>query len=284
MMTNWPVGLSTGCFFRKNILECLETIRGYGVSLIEVSSAPDHLDFHNLSYVREVAARTDYLGLEAFSFHAPLSHEIDISSSNKPCHEFSLGEILQAVDAAAIVGVQYFVIHPGPEDAVIPPSEERLRRLENVVESLDVVARRCAERGIACVLENKLPHLLFGNVRDILWILDSLDSPQVGVCLDTGHASLSGGLLQVVHSLAPQIWMMHVHDNNGHADDHYPPGDGRINWHALLNDLMQVHFHGTLMLELAGCSDSVITMTGALRGRSFLRRIARRIALERFAA
>ena len=281
-MTNWPVGISTGCFYRKNILECLEPIRSGGFSLIEVSSAPEHLDFHNHTIVREVAARVEYLGLEVFSFHAPLSNQIDISSSNPSCREFSLGEILHAVDAAAILGVHYFVIHPGPEDSVIPPNSERLKRLENVIETLGLVARRCAERGIGCVLENKLPHLLFGNVRDILWILDSLDNPQVGVCLDTGHASLSGGLHQIVHALAPQIWMVHAHDNNGHADDHYPPGDGRIDWNSLLTELMHIHFHGTLMLELAGCSDAVITMSGALRGRSFLRRIARRLALERF--
>ena len=42
-------------------------------------------------------------------------------------------EILVAVEAAAILGVHYFVIHPGPENADIPSREERLIRIENVV-------------------------------------------------------------------------------------------------------------------------------------------------------
>ena len=47
-MTSWPIGLSTGCFYHRNILDCLPLIRESGFSMIEVCSTPEHLNFHDL--------------------------------------------------------------------------------------------------------------------------------------------------------------------------------------------------------------------------------------------
>jgi sugar phosphate isomerase/epimerase len=278
-MTNWPISLSTGCFYQQSILDCLETIRASGFSMIEVCSSPAHLDYHDLGAVRAVAARIDQLGMEAYSFHAPFADRIDISSLDADRRQLALKEILQALEAAAALQVHYFVLHPGPEHANIPPNEERLRRMENVVATINCVARRCAELGIGCVLENKLPHLLFGNTSDILWILDAVDGVEVGACLDTGHAFLSGDLANMVRKLAGHLRVIHAHDNRGHSDDHLPPGDGKIDWPWLMRELVATGFHGVLVLELAGAPDMVATMANACRGRSFLRGIARRLAM-----
>jgi len=278
-MTNWPIGLSTGCFYQRNILDCLETIRASGFSMIEVCSAPAHLDYHNLAAVRTVAERIAQLGMEAYSFHAPFADWIDISALETDRRERALQEILRAVEAAAALQVHYLVIHPGPEHANIPPHEERLRRMENTVAILNRVARRCTELGIGCLLENKLPHLLFGNTSDILWILGALDGVEVGACLDTGHAYLSGDLPNLLRKLAGPLRMIHAHDNRGHFDDHLPPGDGTIDWPWLLGELVATGFHGALVLELAGAPDPAATMTNARRGRTFLRGLARRLAL-----
>ena len=280
-MTNWPIGLSTGCFYQQSILDCLEKIRANGFHMIEVCSSPAHLDYHDLAAVRAVTVRIADLGMEAYSFHAPFADWIDISAMDAGRRDLALQEILRAVEAAAVMQVQYLVIHPGPEHANIPPHEERLRRMENTVETLNRVALRCAELGIGCVLENKLPHLLFGNTSDILWILDALDGVEVGACLDTGHAYLSGDLPNLLRKLAPHLRMIHVHDNRGHFDDHLPPGDGTIDWSWLLREFMATGFQGAFVLEMAGSSNPDATMANARRGRTFLRGIARSLALAR---
>ena len=52
-----PIGLSTGAFWRANILDCLAPIREAGFRSIEVASAPSHLDFHDpcLLYTSDAA-------------------------------------------------------------------------------------------------------------------------------------------------------------------------------------------------------------------------------------
>jgi sugar phosphate isomerase/epimerase len=278
-MTNWPIGLSTGCFYRTPLVDCLETIRGSGFSMIEVVFSPPHLDYRNPQAVQEAAARIDALGLEAYSFHAPFADDIDISSLEPACREHALAEILRAVEAAASLGVHYFVIHPGPENGDIPSREERLLRIENVCSVLERVAARCGEVGIQCVLENKLPHLMFGQSADLLWILTCLKGNRVGACLDTGHAHLAGELYPLVYKMAPYLRLLHVHDNKGHGDDHLPPGDGRIDWTAVLKELAAVNFTGAFILELAGGGEPDVIMARARRARSYLRQRARRIAL-----
>ncbi|MEX1117612.1 MAG: sugar phosphate isomerase/epimerase [Terrimicrobiaceae bacterium] len=279
-MSEWAVGLSTGCFYRSNILECLELIRESGFSLIEVCSSPSHLDYHDLEAVRRSARRITDLGMTAYSFHAPFADHIDISSIDAGLREAALKEILCAVEAAAILQVSYLVIHPGPENAMTPPPHERFQRMENVVETLDRVARHCKNLGIGCVLENKLPHLLFGKTSDILWILDALNAIEVGACLDTGHAYLSSDIFNLLHKLANHLKMVHVHDNRGHFDDHLPPGDGAIDWRTLLRKLTEARFHGPLILEMAGAADANTTLANARRGRSYLRNVARQLTLS----
>lgn len=279
-MTSWPIGLSTGCFYHQSILECLPLIRESGFSMIEVCSSPEHLDFHDLNSVQRAAERINELGMEAYSLHAPFAPRIDIASSDDGQRAASVSEILKAAEAAAHLRVHYFVIHPGPENPAVVAPEEQLPRMKHVVESLNQVARRCRELGIMCVLENKLPHLLFGNTSDILWILDGVTTAEVGVCLDTGHAFLAGDLHKLIHKLSGHLRMIHAHDNTGANDSHFPPGNGRIDWKQLMGDLIGIRFRGALVLEMAGNTDPVVTMTNARRGRTFLRQVARELALQ----
>jgi sugar phosphate isomerase/epimerase len=279
-MTSWPIGLSTGCFYHRSILDCLALIRESGFSMIEVCSSPEHLDFRDLKSIHRAAERIRHLGMEAYSFHAPFAPNIDIASSDDAQRSASVEEIFKAAEAAALLQVHYFVLHPGPENPAVIPAAEQLPRMQHVVESLNQVARRCRALGIMCVLENKLPHLLFGNTSDILWILDGIASAEVGVCLDTGHAYLGGDIHNLVYKLAGHLRMIHAHDNDGTGDNHLPPGDGKIDWNKFFRDLIAVRFRGAFILEMAGKEDPAVTMANARRARSYLRDIARRFVLQ----
>ncbi|WP_164100828.1 sugar phosphate isomerase/epimerase family protein [Candidatus Laterigemmans baculatus] len=278
-MSDWAVGLSTGCFYRTSIFDCLDSIRNAGFGRIEVCSYPPHLDYHDQAGVREAAKRLDDLGLEAYSFHAPFAEGIDITSPNQQQRQVARDELMRASDAAAELDVRHFVIHPGPEKSGLPPSD-RVERMYNAVGVLEEVSRNCRRQGMALVLENMLPHLFSGHVRELLWILGALEETNVGICLDTGHAHLSGDLRTVAHKLSGHLWMVHASDNRGKYDDHLPPGDGEIRWDALLRQLHSTGFSGTLILEIAGDGDAQHILEGARRARRFLRRIARGIGLE----
>lgn len=271
-MSDWPVGLSTGCFYQTSIFDCLDAILAGGFSLLEICSSPTHLDYHDLDSMRRIANRLEKLGVGVFSFHAPFAEHIDITAPDVTRRCASVREVLQAVEGAAILGTRYFVIHPGPEDSTRYGGEERHHRLENVAKSLSEIAAHCQQHGMTCVLENKLPHLIFGNTADMLWILGAMTVTEVGVCLDTGHAFLADELDTAVAKLSRHLRMVHASDNHHTFDDHLPPGQGGIDWARFLSQLREYRFGGSIIMEIAGHGSAEEILEGASRARQFLRR------------
>jgi sugar phosphate isomerase/epimerase len=278
-MSDWPIGLSTGCFYRKSIFDVLGDIRNNGISIIEICSYPSHLDYHDLETVKKAAAKIKELGLEPFSFHAPFAENIDITSLEENERQRSIKEILMAAEAAAHLEVFHFVIHPGPEKEKKPPVEEHFHRLENAAEALNQVSKQCLSHGMTLILENMLPHHLFGHTSDLMWIMGAIEGRNVGICLDTGHAHLSGDLYTVTYKLSGHLKMVHAADNRGKNDDHLPPGRGDIDWALLIDRLEETGFNGTLILELSGENNksSLQLLEEARQARNFIRKIAQKI-------
>src|SRR5688500_14964796 len=79
-MSDWPIGISTGCFYQRSIFDCLEQVRDAGFTIIEICSFPAHLDYRDFGLVKRAAQRIRELHLEPYSFHAPFADHIDITS------------------------------------------------------------------------------------------------------------------------------------------------------------------------------------------------------------
>jgi sugar phosphate isomerase/epimerase len=250
-MNLWPIGLSTGCFYYRSFFEVLDAIHASGFRQIEICSFPRHLDYHNQDDVRRAGDRLRELEMHPFSFHAPFADRIDITAFDERVRHAAVEELLTACRAAAVMGVRHIVLHPGPERAGRPPEHEFLQHMRLAAESLNIVARECSTLGLHLLLENMLPHLLFGHTADMLYLVGQIQEQNVGTCLDTGHANLAGELGTVVQKLSGHLKMLHVNDNRGNSDAHLCPGDGVIDWRALLGDLKRHHFKGSLILELS---------------------------------
>lgn len=265
-MKPWNIGLSTGCFSNRPIFDVLDEVRRNGFESIEVCSFPAHLDYHDQRVVARAGEAIRALGIRPVSFHAPFAERIDITALDADAREIAVGELLAACDAAASIGVENLVLHPGPERAGRPPEEEFVARMRHAAESLNTVAARCCKRGVNLLLENMLPHLLFGHINDMLYLLGSIRYCEVGVCLDTGHAHLSGELGMFIPRLSENLRLLHVNDNRGSRDDHLSPGEGHIDWPWLISELKRHHFHGTLILELSSReNESVAEMLARAR-------------------
>ena len=250
-MTSLPIGFSTGCFYYKSIFECLDIVRDRGFQSIEICSFPDHLDFHDTEAVAAAADAVRNAGLEPVSLHAPFSEDIDFASSDTSVREHSFSETRRAVHAAGELGVNFCVLHPG-SDEPFPDKGTHLECMQRTRDMMGRIADTFREQSVRILLENMLPHLRFGNPEDMLWIMGALGNSNIGVCLDTGHAALSGSLAAAVYTYAPYTALVHINDNNGEHDDHLPPEKGNIDWQAFLSVLNKTEFRGHLILELAG--------------------------------
>jgi sugar phosphate isomerase/epimerase len=85
----------------------------------------------------------------------------------------------------------------------------------------------------------------------LVGLLDELDIPEVGICLDFGHAHLQGDVVDAIETLSGVLATTHVHDNQGRRDEHLAPFEGTIDWTGALMALQKIGYDGTMMLELA---------------------------------
>ncbi|MGB2266325.1 MAG: sugar phosphate isomerase/epimerase family protein [Akkermansiaceae bacterium] len=276
-MSDWPIGMSTGCFYQSDILDILEVVRDGGFSMIEVCSYPAHLDYHDMEKVKAASRKIRKVGIEPFSFHAPFADHIDITSLDEEQRKNSVRELIKACEAAAELGVRHMVLHPGPEREGRPPAEEFFYHLEKACDGVNEVATRCEELGMSLLLENMLPHLLFGRIQDMLYILGAARSQNIGTCLDTGHAHLAGDLPMAIYKLSCHLRMIHINDNKGDWDGHLPPGEGDIDWKDVMTQLEQNGFRGGLILELSNRhgNDYDKLMQEARDAREYLNRMMR---------
>ncbi len=270
--TVWPIALSTGCFYRQSIFTVLEAICASGFREIEVCSYPAHLDYHREEDVRRAGQAIRALGLRPVSFHAPFADWIDITSLDDKARAAAVAELIVACRAAALLGAEQVVLHPGPEREGRPPHEEFHQRMRNAAASLNQVAAYCCEAGVRLLLENMLPHLLFGRTSDMMFLLGEIDTCTVGACLDTGHARLSGDLGRVFHKLSGHLKLVHINDNMGDWDAHLVPGEGSIDWPWVITELHRQAFSGDLVMEMSARPNESMesVLARARRGRDYL--------------
>jgi sugar phosphate isomerase/epimerase len=277
-MTEWPIALSTGCFYRRSIFDVLGAVRAAGFRQIEVCSSPRHLDFHNADDVRRAGEKMRELEITPASLHAPFAERIDITSLDAAVREAAVQELIRACEAAALMGCENVVLHPGPEREGRPPQEEFLQRMHHAAEALNRVADRCAALGVHLLLENMLAHLMFGHVRDMMYLLGEIKTNDVGTCLDTGHAHLAREMGVVIQKLSGHLKMVHVNDNHGDWDAHLPPGAGSIDWPWVIGELRRVHFHGVLVLELSSGEQETVEafLRRAVQARGYMEWLCRK--------
>ena len=91
----------------------------------------------------------------------------------------------------------------------------------------------------------KLPDLM-------IRLVDAVDNPALGLCLDTGHQHLFSDLplRDWVRRMAPRLRHIHLHDNDRSRDAHWPLGRGTIDFGTFFAALSEYAPDVTLVVEV----------------------------------
>jgi len=247
-MTRFPLGCSTAVFRPEPV--CERHFRSFaeaGVNIIELTCVHKYIEFHDAQVVERVIDWIRQCGLTAYSVHAPFYDGVDLSATDDGARRASINEVGVALEIAVRLGSKVLVVHSAPEVKV---PRDRPARLAAVKESLSELSRQCGKRGIKLAIEF-LPRLCLGNSLDeMLQIIAPLNPDNAGVCLDVNHANFRDDLLDVTRGLGERIASLHVSDNDGIDERHWPPFKGVIDWHAFARALERTPFEGPFMYEV----------------------------------
>lgn len=157
---------------------------------------------------------------------------------------------------AARLGARWVVLHPGSAQGLTSDRERYEWTKQRNVEVFRDLLTTAEQVGVGIAIENMggSEGPAFGtNVSELLWLVEALDSPYAGICWDTGHAHLAGldqGL--AIRAVGTYLVALHLSDNDGKKDQHWCPGRGSVDWHAVMGALRDVGYAGPLNLEVPG--------------------------------
>jgi sugar phosphate isomerase/epimerase len=269
-------GLSTHLFHAERLVPGhLEALAAEGFSAVEVFATRSHVDYHDPQAGRDLAAWCAASGVRLHSVHAPITEFLRGTTWGPP---FSTGtaspeqrartidECTRALTLAETAPYQHLVLHLGVPDEYAPPTGDNQR--DGVLRTLDALIPVAERVGVRIAVE-VIPNAL-STARQLVRLIEDEELPQLGICLDVGHARLQGDVMDALETVAGYLVTTHLHDNRGHADDHLVPFDGVIDWGELLIGFQKVGYDGTLLLELAaGAEGAAATLrrAGAARRR-----------------
>jgi sugar phosphate isomerase/epimerase len=246
--------ISTHVFLRQRLHPgLLEALAKGGAQGVEIFAARQHFDYTSKAHVKEVGLWFAANPVEPFSLHMPLFGDTEMGRSGAPAVNVvhpeksrridGMDEIKRALEAAEEMPLRYLVLHLGEREDSWSP-----RSLENAMTAIEHLQAFSRPLGVKLLLEN-----LTNEVTEAAHLMEILrigHFKDVGICLDTGHANMGGGVAAAIAELKPLLRTTHIHDNHGQKDEHLWPGDGTIAWAETIQELRTAPQLAAAVLEI----------------------------------
>lgn len=215
-------------FSRQKIMEALGKLSEVGYTDVEYS----HIYHLSLDDAIEIGQYAREVGMNSWSCHAAGPGGFNTGDTV----EASIEANRHCISISAALGARVNVLHMWNHS-----HEDACRILEEV-------CQYAYERNLEIALENNRS---FEGMEFILGLARAVDAPNIGICVDTGHANLGDlGAARAIRMAGSLLLTTHLQDNLGERDDHMPPGMGVIDWKDVFQALYKIGYSRTLMLEL----------------------------------
>ncbi|MGE4276472.1 MAG: sugar phosphate isomerase/epimerase family protein [Lawsonibacter sp.] len=216
----------------------------------------DHVELSSMRLVRqsgqvrrETVRTAKELGL-TYTFCTSLPGDGDVSSDDPAARARGVDAIRANIELVAEMGggVVGGMLHGStPKPGIPVDNATRQRRVENsarAVQGMAETARACGVR-IGLEMCNRYENTMLNTVDQGLEFLTLVDSPSVGLHLDTYHMNIEeDDLAAAILKAGDKIVNVHACDNNRKL-----PGMGHINWREALLALHGAGYQGALAME-----------------------------------
>jgi len=134
--------------------------------------------------------------------------------------------------------------HPAAEPA-------RAQLLDRLCTGASALLDAAAGSGVTICFEPE-PGMLVGSLAELQEFLKQLRRDELKVMLDVGHVPVTERTTPAaaLTALAPHLGGLQLDDARGGVHEHLFPGEGEIDWAALLAAARAAHFGGLASLEL----------------------------------
>lgn len=266
-------GISTHLYVADRLdRDHLVEIAAHGFDAIEVFALRSHFDYRDRRAAVALAEWLDDTRLRLHSFHAPIANvftgggwrdTVTLGATDDAARKRAVAEMQAVLEVAAVLPYKILVVHcgvPAPYGSAAENNRASVRR------SLEELAPIADQHGVRIAVE-VIPNQMSGPSALVELIENELELPNLGICMDVGHALLMGDVVDAIETCSGHIITTHLHDNRGKGDDHLVPGQGVIDWDAALLSFQKVGYDGEWMFELGVAADRAPVLARAQKAR-----------------
>lgn len=250
-------GISTHLFHESRLSrEHLREIARHGFQAVELFATRAHFDYRDAAAIQSLAEWLTEAGMTLHSVHAPIVEALrggswvgsfSNAAGDEARRSAAIAETAAALNIARHVPFKYLVLHLGmPNVERVPAGDNQAAAARRSLTEIAALAAAVHVEVAAEVIPNPLSH-----PQNLVELVEELDDPMVGLCLDYGHAHLMGDLGEAIEAVGGHLFTTHVHDNDGTRDDHLVPFSGDIDWDAAMIATQKIGYDGVLMFEVA---------------------------------
>lgn len=235
------VGISTK--FHQLNRETFALYAQNGIGAFELSVKGELYDRLDLKQIVHDAAA---FGIKPWSFHLPFApfEQVNPASLDEALRQKTVEYQSDWLKKAAANGFGHAVIHASGEP--IAP-DDRPAAMKQAQTSLYALATVAEGEGITLAVED-LPRTCLGhNSREILDLISV--HPALRVCFDSNHL-LEEDNLAFLEAVRHRLVTVHISDFDFCNERHWLPGEGKIDWVALMNKLDAIDYTGVWMYEV----------------------------------
>ena len=255
------VGIGAGAYDRYGVSEGARKAREHGFECYDfsrfVNTETDFFKLPEADFKAELQSYRSAIeaeGIVVWQTHSPWRHPAQESTAEDRAER--LDSFLKAVRGSGYLGAKYFVLHAIMPFGTNSPEHPELMRDMNA-EFMGRLAIEAREYGVEhiCIENLPFPALPINHTYQCLDFAKRMNketnSDIFKVCLDTGHSNFCGEKPADAVRLIGKEYLgaLHVHDNNGLADQHARPGFGNIDWDDFSDALAEIGFEGCVNFE-----------------------------------
>jgi L-ribulose-5-phosphate 3-epimerase len=215
------LAISTCYDYRVEFGKSLDHISRAGFKAISLGGKTAHSNYHKPEGRKAIAVALERTGLTIDSIHAPFGSMADLTQSEEVLRHSAVEDIKKCIAACKEVGAGIAILHLNSHR-----TDGISQRLKSVRMSLSELIEFAGKNCVKLAAEN-LPG---DNSLIILkYALDMFDSEVLGLCFDNGHAELHKDAFGLLDQHQARLLALHLHDNDGQADLHQLPFEGKCN-------------------------------------------------------
>lgn len=234
--------------------DSIKIVSGLEYEGVEIAGMTDYFDPERRDSIKQSLKQND-VELISVSAGVPFSRNplsLNLHSSNSEVREASVRYVCDCVDLAARLDGRLVYVTSVLRDT------DRKDSIGRFIESL----RKCADYAETNGLLLALEDFPFGEIPDVYVasdVLAKVNRSNTGLVLDTGHLALSIGSLEIPSRLvSDSVIHIHVNNNDGSGDKHWPPSIGKLtreSMQAFLRRLRESGYNKYVSVELLSAND-----------------------------